>query len=108
MGIRLKKGDQVIVLSGADKGKVGPITQILPSQSRVVVDGVNLRTKHIKKTSTRRTGGLERAPRPIHASNVGLLRPGSKNRATRVGFSTKSGGKKIRIATQAGGKAIKS
>lgn len=107
MGNRLKKGDQVVILSGVDKGKVGPVTQVLPAQGRVVVDGVNLRTKHIKKTSTRRTGGLERAPRPIHASNVGLLRPGSKNRATRVGFSIKSGGKKIRVATQAGGKEIK-
>lgn len=106
--LKLKKGDQVMVISGADRGKVGVIESVLPSANRVVVAGVNLRTKHLKKTSNRKLGGLERTAHPLHASNVGLIRPGSKNRTTRVGFGLKKDGIKMRVARQAGNKEIKS
>lgn len=105
--LKLKKGDQVIVLSGADKGKTGLIERVLPAANRVVVAGVNLRTKHLKKTSARKLGGLERTSHPLHVSNVGLLRPGTKNRATRVGFDLKKDGSKARVARQAANKEIK-
>ena len=103
----LRKGDQVIVLSGSDKGKTGSIERVLPATMRVVVAGINLRTKHLKKTSTRKLGGLERSAHPLHISNVGLLRPGSKNRATRIGFELKKDGSKTRVARQAANKEIK-
>lgn len=106
--MKLKKGDQVVVLSGNDKGKTGAVEQVLPPTQRVVVAGINLRTKHIKRTSNRQRGGLERAARPMHVSSVALLRPGSKDKPTRVGFSFKKDGQKIRVARQASNKEIKS
>lgn len=106
--MKLKKGDQVMVLSGNDRGKVGVIEQILPRQSRAVVAGINVHTKHVKRTSNRKRGGLERAPRPMHISSLGLLQPGSKTKPTRVGYGIKKTGQKVRVARQASNKEIKS
>lgn len=104
--MKVKKGDQVVVISGQGRGQTGAVLQVWPAEGRVLVEGVNVRVKHLKKTSTR-AGGLEKEPRSIAVSNVALIRPGSKNKPTRVGFSTKKDGAKVRVATQAGGKELK-
>ena len=98
--LKLKKGDQVFVITGKDKGKKGEITQVIPAESRVVVSGINMMTKHKKPTQFSQ-GGLEKVEAPIHISNVALADPKSGT-ATRVGFKALKDGKKVRIARKSG------
>ena len=90
---KIKKGDLVQVISGAsqarggDRGKQGKVLEVLVEQNRVVVEGVNFVTKHVRVGQTQRgskTGGLESTEAPIHISNVALVDPDSK-KPTRVG-----------------------
>ncbi|SDQ14329.1 50S ribosomal protein L24 [Quadrisphaera sp. DSM 44207] len=96
--IRIKKGDLVQVVSGAtqarggDRGKQGRVIEVFPERQRVLVEGVNRITKHVKAgTSARgsRTGGIETHEAPIHISNVMLVDPQTK-RPTRVGIRTET------------------
>lgn len=98
--LKLKKGDQVVVITGKDKGKKGEITKVIPAESRVVVSGINMMTKHKKPTQFSQ-GGLEKIEAPIHISNVALADPKS-GQATRVGLATLKDGKKVRIARKSG------
>ena len=87
---KIKKGDQVIVIAGRDKGKTGRVLEVLKDSDRVVVEGVQRVTKHVKAGQTARgtrTGGIETVEAPIHVSNVMLVDPETKKR-TRVGFRT--------------------
>jgi len=94
MASKLKKGDHVIVVSGADKGKKGKIEKVFPTNNRALVAGVNMKKKHEKKGGN--TGGqIIDVPRPIHISNIALLDP-KTNTASRVGFTTEKD-KKVRI-----------
>lgn len=104
--MKVRKGDQVVVISGNQRGQTGAVLEVLPGQGRVVVEGINVRIKHLKKTNTK-NAGIEKEPRPIDSSNVALIRPGSKNKPTRVGFNINKAGVKTRVATQAAGKEIK-
>jgi len=90
----IKKGDLVQVITGAsqdrggDKGKQGRVIEIQVDKNRVIVEGVNFVTKHVKVGQTQRgskTGGIETHEAPIHISNVALIDPDSK-KPTRVGF----------------------
>ncbi|QDZ14962.1 50S ribosomal protein L24 [Humibacter ginsenosidimutans] len=90
----IKKGDLVQVISGpsqargGDRGKQGKVIEVLVDQNRVIVEGVNYVTKHVKVGQTQRgakTGGLETHEAPIHVSNVALVDPETK-KPTRVGF----------------------
>ncbi|BDA64842.1 MULTISPECIES: 50S ribosomal protein L24 [Actinomyces] len=90
---RIKKGDQVIVISGKDKGKTGRVLKVLPGAERVIVEGVQRVTKHTKvgqSAQGARTGGIETVEAPIHASNVMLVDPKTKKR-TRVGVRLEEG-----------------
>jgi large subunit ribosomal protein L24 len=98
--LKLKKGDQVVVITGKDKGKKGEITKVLPTENRVVVSGVNLATKH-KKPSPMSAGGLEKVEASIHVSNVALADP-KTGKATRVGYQVLKDGKKVRVAKKSG------
>ena len=98
--MKIKKGDKVVVITGKDKGKTGEVTQVIPSENRVVVSGVNMMTKHAKPTQTS-AGGLNRVEAPIHASNVALADPKS-GKATKVGMKTLADGKKVRVAKKSG------
>ncbi|WP_407318967.1 50S ribosomal protein L24 [Isoptericola halotolerans] len=85
---KIKKGDQVQVISGRDKGLTGRVLEVLTDSDRVVVEGVQRVTKHVKAGQTSRgtrTGGIETVEAPIHVSNVMLVDPESK-KPTRVGF----------------------
>ena len=90
---RIKKGDQVIVIAGKDKGKTGRVLEVLKDVDRVVVEGVQRVTKHTKvgqSANGARTGGIETVEAPIHASNVMPIDPKTKKR-TRVGFRVEEG-----------------
>lgn len=96
---KIKKGDKVVVLTGRDKGKTGEVVRILTEESKVVVSGVNVLTKH-RKPSAAGPGGLEKVEAPLHVSNVALADPKS-GKPTRVGYKT-TGDRKVRIAKRSG------
>ena len=87
---KIKKGDLVVVISGRDKGKQGRVLEVMKDTERVVVEGVQRVTKHVKAGQSARgtrTGGIETVEAPIHVSNVMLVDPETK-KGTRVGYRT--------------------
>lgn len=98
--MHVKKGDKVQVISGKDKGKQGTILEALPKKDRVVVEGVNIVTKHAKPSQDNPQGGIIEVEAPIHVSNVMPLDP-KTNEPTRVGYKFVDG-KKVRIAKKSG------
>ena len=96
---KIKKGDQVVVLTGKDKGKTGEVKKILTEDRKVVVAGINTQTKN-RKPSANNPGGQEKVELPIHVSNVAIVDPNTK-KATRVGYKT-VGDKKVRVARKSG------
>jgi len=97
MKMRIKKGDTIQVISGRDKGKVGEVIQTLPNHNRVIVQGVNLRTRHVKPTSTGETGRIVTKEASLHASNV-MIFSLEKQVASRVEIVIdESGNKKRRL-----------
>ena len=99
---KIKKGDQVVVLSGKDKGRTGTVTQVLPKASKVVVDGINVAARHRKPSQANPQGGIDRAPAPMHISKVAVATADGK--PTRVRFETGKDGKKVRVAVKTGEK----
>lgn len=97
---KIKKGDEVIVLTGKNKGTKGEVLNIDTDRSRVLVQGVNILT-HFNKPSQVSAGGMEKKESSIHISNVALLDPKSK-KATRVGYKNLKDGKKVRVARKSG------
>lgn len=98
--LKIKKGDKVVVLTGKDKGSEGEVLQVMPKESRVVVRGVNMVTKH-KKPTQFSAGGIEKIEKSIHVSNVALADP-KTGKATRVGYNVLKDGKKVRVAKKSG------
>lgn len=98
---KIKKGDQVIVLSGKDKGKTGTVTQSMPKDGKVVVAGVNVATRHTKPSQMNPQGGLNRFEAPLHISKVAHVTADGK--PTRVRFEMQDG-KKVRVAVKTGEK----
>ncbi|WP_149204215.1 50S ribosomal protein L24 [Actinotalea subterranea] len=87
---KIKKGDLVVVISGRDRGKQGRVLEVVKDSDRIVVEGVQRVTKHVKAGQTNRgtrTGGIETVEAPIHVSNVMLVDPETKQ-GTRVGYRT--------------------
>jgi large subunit ribosomal protein L24 len=85
---KIKKGDLVVVISGRDKGQQGRVLEVLVESQRLIVEGVQRVTKHVKAGQTQRgtrTGGIETVEAPIHISNVMLVDPETK-KGTRVGY----------------------
>jgi large subunit ribosomal protein L24 len=98
--MKIKKGDQVIVITGRDKGKKGEVLMVLPKLNRVVVQGVNVVKRHTRATRTTQGGILDKEA-PIHASNIAHIDPTS-GKATRVGFKMLEDGRKVRFAKASG------
>ncbi len=98
---KIKKGDTVIVIAGDDKGKQGEVLMIQPSKSRILVKGVNLKRKAVKKSNDYPNGGFVEAEAPIHLSNVQML-CSKTGKGVRVGVEADKDGKKIRVARKAG------
>ncbi|MDG2094441.1 MAG: 50S ribosomal protein L24 [Phycisphaerales bacterium] len=99
MARHVKKGDSVMITAGNDAGKVGEVLRVITSDDRVVVQGVNIRTRHLKPTQQNPQGGLLRKEMPIHISNVSPVVDG---RPSRVRFEEKSDGSKVRVAVRGG------
>jgi len=100
MAAKIKKGDQIIVIAGKDKGKKGEVIRSIPSENRVVVQGINMVTKHTKPSMTTQ-GGLVKQEAAIHVSNVAHIDPKS-NEPTRVSFKVLEDGTKVRVARKSG------
>jgi len=99
MARHIIKGDVVMVTAGNDRGVTGEVLRVLTDRDRVVVKGVNVRTRHVKPTQTNPNGGLIRQEMPIHISNVSPVVDG---KPTRVRFATKPDGSKVRVAARGG------
>ena len=93
--MKLKKGDKVVVITGVNKGKEGTITRVL--DEKVIVEGINIVTKHIKPKNNNGTGEIIKVEAPIHASNVMLIDPKTK-KATKIKYDFDKNGKKIRVS----------
>jgi large subunit ribosomal protein L24 len=100
MGAKIKKGDNVIVLAGRDKGKKGEVIQVMPRESRALVRGVNVVRRHQRQTASQE-GGIVSKEAPIHLSNIALEDP-KDGKPTRVGFKTLADGRKVRFAKRSG------
>ena len=84
--MKIKKGDTVKIIAGANKGKEGTVLKVFPKTNRVIVEGVNIIKKHAKPTQTNPDGGILEYEAPIHVSNVMIV--DKKSGPTRVGFKT--------------------
>ncbi len=98
--LKIKKGDRVIVISGRDRGKTGEVLRVMPVESRVLVQGVNMIKRHTKQRPGE-TGGIVDKEAPIHVSNVAHVDP-KDGKATRVGFKVLEGNRKVRFAKRSG------
>ena len=96
---KIKKGDQVVVITGRDRGKKGEVLEVMRADSRVRVQGVNMVKRHRRATQND-AGGIISMEAPLHISNVAHVDPES-GAATRVGFEVKDG-EKVRIAKRSG------
>ncbi|GLK46748.1 MULTISPECIES: 50S ribosomal protein L24 [Novosphingobium] len=96
---KIKKGDSVVVLSGKDKGRTGTVLQVIPKDGKVVVEGVNVATKHRKPTQQNPQGGIDRVPAPMAISKIAVADKDGK--PTRVRFEIKDG-VKVRVAVKSG------
>ena len=97
---KIKKGDNVVVRSGKDKGRTGTVLQVMPKEGKIVVQGVNVAVRHRKPTQVNPQGGIERREAPMAIAKVGLADP-KTGKATRVRFEEKDG-KKVRVAVKSG------
>ena len=100
-GMKIKKGDRVRVLSGKDRGKEGVVMRALPTDRKVIVDGVNVAKKHQKPTRVTMQGGIIDKDMPIDVSNVAIICP--TDGPTRVGYRIDADGHKTRICRKCGG-----
>ena len=102
--MKIKKGDEVVVIAGKDLGKRGEVTRVLPSRERVIVTSsqlINVAKKHQKQTRATMQGGIIDKEMPIHVSNVALWC--NRCGATRIGYRFDDDGKKIRVCRRCGG-----
>ena len=96
--IKLKKGDKVIVIAGKDKGKEGKVVSVDAKNNKIVVEGINMVSKHTKPNAQNQNGGIIRMEAPINVSNVMYVH---KGKATKIGYKLENG-KKSRVAKSTG------
>jgi len=99
--MHVKKGDTVQVISGRDKGKVGEILRTLPALSKVVVKGVNIKTKHVKPQQEGESGQITTFEAPVHSSNV-MLYSDKQKVASRICYTFNDDGRKVRMLKKTG------
>jgi len=97
---RIRKGDQVVVIAGRDKGRSGEVLKVLRAENRLVVQGVNMVKRHTRQ-SPGQTGGIVNKEGSIHISNVAIADP-KGGAATRVGYRILDDGRKVRVARRSG------
>lgn len=99
--MRIKKGDSVVVIAGKDKGKKGKVLQVIPKNNKVIVEGVNIITKHQKPTGQDQQGGIIKREAAIDASNAMYFEK-KANQGVRVGYKFLDNGEKVRISKKTG------
>ena len=98
--LKIKKGDNVVVISGRDKGKTGAVLRVLPTESRLIVQGVHVARRHTRQ-SMGNPGGIVDKELTIHVSNVAHIDPQS-GKPTRIGYKFLEDGRKVRVARRSG------
>ncbi len=99
--IRLKKGDNVVVLAGKYKGQTGKITATHPSINKVTVENINIVKRHMKPTEKNRVGGIIEKTKPLPVSNVAIVEPSSK-KPSKIGYTFDKEGNKVRVYKRSG------
>ena len=99
--LHIKKGDQVVVLSGADKGKKGRVLEVLVDKQRAIVEGIAIVAKHAKPSAKNPQGGIEKKEAPIHIAKLNVLDP-KTGKATRVGRRINDEGKLVSYSKKSG------
>lgn len=99
MAARIKKGDNVVVIAGKDKGRTGEVIKVIPAEERAIVRGVNVARRHQRQTA-RDQGGIIAKEMPIHLSNIAIATPDGK--PTKVAFRINEDGGKQRVAKRTG------
>jgi large subunit ribosomal protein L24 len=97
--MKVKKGDQVLVLSGRDKGKRGRVIEVLTKKGKIIVEGVNMLKHHDRPNRQAKPGGIFAREAPIDVSNVMVLEGG---RPVRVGYQLLADGRKVRVSKKTG------
>ena len=97
--MNLKVGDKVVVISGKSKGSEGKIIKTFKDENKVIVEGCNMVTKHVKPNAQNENGGIVKQEAPIHASNVMIIDPKTKKR-TRIAHKVDEKGNKVRISVK--------
>ena len=98
--LHVKTGDTVVILSGKDKGKQGKVLEVSPKENKVIVEGLNIATKHVKPRQMGQSGGIVSAEAPMYASKVMAVCPHC-NKPTRVGHKIEADGTKSRVCKNA-------
>ena len=98
MSVKIKKGDTVRVIAGKDKDKEGKVLVVDPKKNRVIIEGINMVSKHTKPSAANQAGGIVTKEAPIDLSNVMYLH---KGQPTRIGYKVEDG-KKVRVAKKTG------
>ncbi len=99
--VHVKTGDTVQVIAGREKGKVGQVTRVITKTSQVIVEGVNIRTRHVKPQRDEESGQIITKEFPIHSSNV-MLYSEKQKVASRYGFTVTEDGRKVRVLKKTG------
>jgi len=107
--MKIRKNDNVVVISGNDRGKTGKILKVFPKIDKIIVEGINIRKRHTKPSQNDPQGGIIEKEAPIHASNVMLIDP-KTNEGTRIGsqiiLDEKTGKKKIVRVSKSSGEMV--
>ncbi|WP_432721962.1 50S ribosomal protein L24 [Jeongeupia wiesaeckerbachi] len=99
---KIRKGDEIVVITGKDKGKRGTVLRVIPTADQVIVEGVNVAKKHVKPNPMRgQQGGIVEKTMPLHVSNVAIFNAAT-GKADRVGFKLLDDGKKVRVFKSSG------
>ena len=99
--MRIKKGDTVVVIAGKDKGKKGKVLQVFPKKDRVIVEGINIVTKHQRPNQQMQQGGIIKREAAIHVSNV-MFWDKKADQGVRIGYKILNNGEKARISKKTG------
>jgi large subunit ribosomal protein L24 len=101
MAARIRKGDEVVVITGSDRGKRGEVLQVIPKENRALVRGVNVAKHHVKARSMGEQGGIVEREATIHLSNIALIDP-KTDKPARIKFTVLENGTKMRVARATG------
>lgn len=99
--MKIKKGDQVQVITGKDRGKKGKVMKVFLDKNSVLVEKINYRTAYLRRSQENPQGGIIKTESPLHVSNVKVICPRS-NKPTRVGYTVLADGTKNRISKKSG------